>query len=67
MKRLLLLVILGGLAYWFVRTRMGGQADEFTFTEAPAEGEAVPPAEPAAAPQPAEPTAERAAEPPPAA
>jgi hypothetical protein len=42
---------------------MGGQADEFTFTEAPAEGEAVSPAEPAAGTQPAE----SAAEPPPAA
>jgi hypothetical protein len=62
MKRLLLLVLLAGLAYWFVRTRMGGQADEFTFTEAPAEGEAQS-AEPAAEPQPAEPTTE----PPPAA
>mgnify|MGYP001472189907 CR=1 FL=1 len=35
MKKLLMLLALGGLAYWLVKDRLGGEPDEFVFTEAP--------------------------------
>jgi hypothetical protein len=35
MKKLLVLLGLGGLAYWFAKDRLGGEPDEFVFTEAP--------------------------------
>lgn len=34
-KKLLMLLALGGLAYWLVKDRLGGEPDEFVFTEAP--------------------------------
>jgi hypothetical protein len=37
MKKLLILIGLGGLAYWLVKDRLGGAPDEFAFTEAPAD------------------------------
>jgi len=40
MKKFLMLLVLGGLAYWLVKDRLGGEPDEFVFTEAPAAGEA---------------------------
>lgn len=40
MKKLLLLLALGGLAYWLVKDRLGGEPDEFVFTEAPPAGDA---------------------------
>lgn len=33
MKKLLLLIGLAALAYWFVKSRLGGDVEEFTFTE----------------------------------
>lgn len=46
MKKLLVLLVLAGLAYWLVKDRLGGEPDEFVFTEAPpaAEGVEPPPA-----------------------
>lgn len=35
MKKLLVLLGLGGLAYWLAKDRLGGEPDEFVFTEAP--------------------------------
>lgn len=35
MKKLLVLLLLAGLAYWLVKDRLGGEPDEFVFTEAP--------------------------------
>ena len=46
MKKLLLLLALAGLAYWLVKDRLGGEPDEFVFTEAPPAGEAQPAATP---------------------
>lgn len=52
MKKLLVLLLLAGLAYWFVKDRLGGDAEEFVFTEAPAteppttEAPSTPPADP---------------------
>ena len=40
MKKLLVLAGLGGLVYWLAKDRLGGEPDEFVFSEAP------PPAEP---------------------
>lgn len=40
MKKLLMLLVLGGLAYWLVKDRLGGEPDEFVFTEAPPADEA---------------------------
>ncbi len=40
MKKLLVLLVLGGLAYWLMKDRLGGEPDEFVFTEAPPAGEA---------------------------
>lgn len=34
MKKLLVLVGLGGLAYWLAKDRLGGEPDEFVFSEA---------------------------------
>jgi hypothetical protein len=50
MKKLLLLLALGGLAYWLVKDRLGGEPDEFVFTEAPpvSDAEAVAPPPPPA-------------------
>jgi hypothetical protein len=42
MKKLLVLAGLGGLVYWLAKDRLGGEPDEFVFTEAP------PPEEPGA-------------------
>ena len=40
--KLLALVGIGAIVYWFVRERLGGEPDEFTFTEvAPDGAEAV--------------------------
>lgn len=47
MKKLLVLLGLGGLAYWLAKDRLGGDPDEFVFTEAP-----VPPDDPYASPRP---------------
>ena len=33
MKKLLLLVGLAALAYWFVKSRLDGDVEDFTFTE----------------------------------
>ena len=44
-KKLLLLVGLSALAYWFVRDRLGG--DDFEFTEIPADDVRAPEAQPA--------------------
>lgn len=41
MKKLLMLLALAGLAYWLVKDRLGGEPDEFVFTEAPPAGEAT--------------------------
>ena len=38
MKKLLILLSLAGLAYWLVKDRLGGEPDEFVFTEAPPAG-----------------------------
>ncbi len=45
MKKLLVLLVLAGLAYWLVKDRLGGEPDEFVFTEAPPAGDAETPAE----------------------
>jgi hypothetical protein len=37
MKKLIVLFGLGALVYWLVKDRLGGEPDEFVFTEAPAE------------------------------
>jgi hypothetical protein len=78
-KRLLALAGIAAGAYWFVKNRLGGQPDEFTFTEAPAPEappSVAPPAEglssqtPAAEPRSAEsapPSAPESGAPPPAA
>jgi hypothetical protein len=36
--KLLALVGIGAIVYWFVRDRLGGEPDEFTFTEVTADG-----------------------------
>jgi hypothetical protein len=46
MKKLLVLLALAGLAYWLVKDRLGGEPDEFVFTEAPPAGAAETPATP---------------------
>jgi hypothetical protein len=46
MKKLLVLLALAGLAYWLVKDRLGGEPDEFVFTEAPAAGDAETPVPP---------------------
>jgi hypothetical protein len=40
-KKLLLIAALVGLVYWLVKDRLGGEPEEFTFTEAPAADGAV--------------------------
>lgn len=35
MRKLLVIAGLGGLAWWLVKDRLGGEPDEFVFTEAP--------------------------------
>jgi hypothetical protein len=40
-KKLLLMAALVGLVYWLVKDRLGGEPEEFTFTEAPAADGAV--------------------------
>ena len=35
MKKLILLIGLAALAYWLLKDRIGGDAEEFVFTEAP--------------------------------
>lgn len=37
MKKLLVLVGIGALVFWLVKDRLGGEPDEFVFTEAPVE------------------------------
>lgn len=39
MKKLLVLLGLGGLACWLLKDRLGGEPDEFIFTEAPPVGD----------------------------
>ena len=46
MKKLLVLLVLVGIAYWLVKDRLGGEPDEFVFTEAPPAGGAETPAAP---------------------
>jgi hypothetical protein len=46
MKKLLVLIGLAALAYWLVKDRLGGEPDEFVFTEAPPAGGAEAPAPP---------------------
>ncbi|MCU0308434.1 MAG: hypothetical protein MUE51_11830 [Thermoleophilia bacterium] len=46
--KLLALIGVGALIYWLVRDRLGGEPDEFTFTEAPAESPGTAEAPPAA-------------------
>jgi hypothetical protein len=46
MKKLLVLLALAGLAYWLVKDRLGGEPDEFVYTEAPPAGETETPAPP---------------------
>jgi hypothetical protein len=36
--KLLALVGIAAIVYWFVRDRLGGEPDEFTFTEVTADG-----------------------------
>ena len=36
--KILALVGIGAIVYWFVRERLGGEPDEFTFTEVTADG-----------------------------
>ena len=36
--KLLALVGIGAIVYWIVRDRLGGEPDEFTFTEVTADG-----------------------------
>ena len=43
MRKLMLLVGLGALAYWLLKDRLAGEPDEFVFTESP-------PVEPAGSP-----------------
>lgn len=57
MKKLLVLLGLGGIAYYFAKDRLGGEPDEFVFTEVPAE---TPPADTPATAAPA-PTADDSA------
>ncbi len=35
MKKLLVLICIGVLAYWLLKDRLGSEPDEFVFTEAP--------------------------------
>ena len=37
MKKLLVLVGIGALVFWLVKDRLGGEPNEFVFTEAPVE------------------------------
>ena len=37
MKKLIVLIGLGALVYWLVKDRLGGEPNEFVFTEAPAQ------------------------------
>ena len=46
MKKLLVLAGLGGLVYWLAKDRLGGDPDEFVFTEAPPPDEPPPAQEP---------------------
>lgn len=39
MKKILLLVGIAALAFWLVKSRLGGEPDEFVFTEAPPVGD----------------------------
>jgi hypothetical protein len=48
MKKLLLLLALAALAYWLVKDRLGGEPDEFVFTEAPPAADETPAAPPPA-------------------
>ena len=42
MKKLLLFLGLAAIAYWFVKDRLGGEPDEFAFTEVTPEGTEAP-------------------------
>ena len=46
MKKLLVLLALAGLVYWLVKDRLGGEPDEFVFTEATPAADAEAPAAP---------------------
>lgn len=37
MKKLLMILAVGGLVFWLLKDRLGGEPDEFVFTEAPTE------------------------------
>jgi hypothetical protein len=39
MKKILVLVGIAALAFWLVKSRLGGEPDEFVFTEAPPVGD----------------------------
>jgi len=41
MKKLLMLVAIGALVFWLLKDRLGGEPDEFVFTEAPVEDPAA--------------------------
>ncbi len=38
MKKLLILLGIAALVFWLVKSRLGGEPDEFVFTEAPPPG-----------------------------
>lgn len=40
MKKILVLIGIAALAFWLVKSRLGGEPDEFVFTEAPPVGDA---------------------------
>ncbi len=40
LKKLIFLIAIGALAYWLVKDRLGGEPDEFIFTEEPPPGPA---------------------------
>ncbi len=39
MKKILVLIGIAALAFWLVKSRLGGEPDEFVFTEAPPVGD----------------------------
>jgi hypothetical protein len=49
LKKLIFLVAIGALAYWLVKDRIGGEPDEFVFTEEPPLADSDPVDESAAA------------------
>jgi hypothetical protein len=47
MKKLLVLVGIAALVFWLLKDRLGGEPDEFVFTEAPVEEPVASPDQPA--------------------